>query len=352
MNVTLEMWSNRISFMPAWAKAAAAGAALAAGLGLFWPWSSDLVLEGRCRPEDQEYVPLPMPGNGTIVRCAAGAGDLVEPGATLLTWKNQVPAGAGSGAVQGVSRTSDIYASGNEEEQRIRERYRRQEAEAQEIIRSCQESLNDAYRDPGRNRQAAAASQELARRALMRAQAVPGELRTKMEQEVAVARSNTNFLLRTYQATPPIPGSGDTAEIPLAAEERLLLSRWLVARGTVLRASEPCAMVLPESAGTRVLTVLRARDRSLVRPGMRAVLEGHGYLQDDRVLDLTVESISNRVLDRDEVLALARNPVKGEAYVMLVLRVPGIPQGLVAPTLRCRVKMRSLARNTLARLLS
>lgn len=76
-----------------------------------------------------------------------------------------------------------------EDERKIRERYQRQIKESYAYIASDQQQLNRAYSEQGFSRKGGPSYDvQLAQNALARAQAEPGELSRKMEQELGALR--------------------------------------------------------------------------------------------------------------------------------------------------------------------
>ena len=311
------------------------------------------------------------PGQGMMVNLRAAVGETLQAEQPLFSWRERAQAAPGYYGgpvnVMGYSpkvmpRPGPMYynpgggapnspanlmaANYTAEEQRIRERYRRLMEEANGYIRSCQDSLNQAY-TYSYSRRSGSPDPALAQRALQRAQNAPRELNAQMEAELSSLRSMRESSMKGLQGQPvAVEIEGDQT---VKAREPLVVFTWLVKGGEFIQTGQPCVAVLPQGSECRYLALLPTARRNLVAPGSTAVMETHPFLQDGEELPLVVESIASRVLDADEMTAVAAGAPMDGPCVLMTLKPLKPDLFPFPPPLHVRIKVRTLRRSLLGR---
>jgi len=335
------------------------GAMLALALALLVPWRKHLVSPVLVLPRDQDLVLLLAPGPGLVREVPALRGKVLEAGEVVYTY---LPQGEAANPAPQAPWSPQV-ASFNpllEDEQRIRDRYRRQLEDANAIIRSNQDQLNRIYQESSWPRGNSAYEAQLAQNALARAQEAPRELNRKMEQELAAQRAQRDTYLRASQPTQAVrylqpvqpsqaPADPATGEIAVTASERALLWSCNLARGSRVVQGQRCGQLLPEGAAFQVSAALPAALAQDLREGMPATLELVAWMHDAERVGLRLEKVGNRPLEREELATLLPDAVKGVPYLLVTFRAePGEPR-LFPPPRNCRLHLTGLARCWLRR---
>jgi hypothetical protein len=325
---------------------------LALVLLLLTPWRTGIVAEATVKPRDGEAYPLVAPGQGYVKEVRAEKDKMLDPGDLVFSYVPPMDPATYPGYNYTATATSFAIPY-QEDERKIRERYQRQIKEAYAYIASDQQQLNRAYSEQGFSRKGGPSYDvQLAQNALARAQAEPGELSRKMEQELAAVRQQRDDYnsLRSSQPGPYVrpPGS---AEVPVTATERALVLSLPIRPGSQLHEGLECASLLPEGSAMEIQAAIPATVAKDLQIGMPATLEITAWMHDAELVPVRLEKVGNRNLEGSEVAALAVRPAKEVKYVLVTLG-PNAPEGRLFPPPRNRkVRLSGALRCLLQRIL-
>ena len=334
---------------------------LVGALVLLTPSRREITLEALVKPNEGSLISLISPGQGYIREMPLAKDKVLMPGDLAFSYVPQVDYGrnAKRGFAQDTFVAQSYSTAYQDDERKIRDRYKQQISDAYTYITSYQEQLNRAYAEhnSGSNGDDSSAVQS-AQNALNRAQQVPGELARKQEQELAAIRNQRDSNTRMVQfaqgdGSPCIGGAAlnaTTGDMAVTVNQRVFV--WSAAIGASVTPGQECASLLPEGAALEVTTAVPVAFLSELRVGTSAALEVLNWMHDAENTPLRVEKIGNRNLTREEVLALMPKALPEVQFVLVTFKRIKAEGGLFPPPKKCKVQLVGVPRCLLQRLFS
>ena len=326
---------------------------LASALVLLTPWRKQLATEAAMVPAEGEAYPLKAPGQGSVRQAQAVRDKVLLPGEMAFTYAPQgLPPAYPAVQYNGAAYNASPY---QDQEQRIRDSYNRQINDANAYIVSAQQQLARAYSEPNRSPRGGWSSDvQLAQNALVRAQQAPGDLRRKMEEELAAVRLQRDAYTRFNQSVqaqlnPRAAYNGGAGELPVTVDQRVWVQSSTLCPGLSVQPGQDCAVLVPDGAAMEIRTAIPADFAREVHPGMTATLEVSRWMRDAESYPISLAKLGNRELARDEVQAVLPGAPADTAFVLATFRLGQTDDRLFPPPARCKVMMAGPRRSFLER---